>query len=309
MKSICLIIIEDFSPSEILQKLKDFNFSNLQVSILSLSHQKGIEENSGYWQHDEKIHFHIIPFPEDEFYLKDLLQYTESEHICFFNPALNYPADYFQRTINRKESEEDDQPVKRKGGLMERILRATQQSKYGLGVLKKDIQRDFSELKFSTIYQRNAFKSGNILEQSVDDELPQEIDQWAEKTKVKTIIYHPDYKKIEYFQDLDSYVTAIRKEAPHLGFKEKEDANGLPLYLLVLVWLSLVLAFFFPVGILVFLIFLAIYSLVLSLEALAISTLKRQGELFIGLMFFLPFVHHIYLFTYFSSLITGKKSD
>lgn len=309
MKTLCLIILEDFSPSEILQKLKDFDFSNLQVSILALSHQKETLESQGHWQNDEKIHFHILPYPDDEFYLKDLLQYSQKELLCFFNPSLDYPTDYFQRTINRTTEDDNDQPVKRRGSLMERILKAAQQSKYGLGVLKKDIQRDYSDLQFSKIYSKSDFKSGNILEQSVDEELPNEVFQWADKYKISATIYHPNYQKIEYYQDLDAYVSGVRKDAPYLKYKEKEDASGLPLYLLIMLWLSLVSAFIFPAGILIFLVFLAIYSLVISLEALAISTLKRQGELFIGLLFFLPFLHHIYLFSYFSSLITAKKSD
>lgn len=311
MKSISLVIIEETSPSEVLQNLKAFDFSNLNVSIIMLSHDANMEELKGQWQHDEKVHFHIIPFPEDEFFFKDLLPFIKSEQLCFFNPSYKYPTDYFQRTINQQTSDKDDdeQAVIRKGTLMERILRAAQQSKYGLGVLKKDIQRDFSKLKLSNIYQTADIKSGNILEQSLDEEIPQQLLQWADKAQVKSVTYHPDYKKIEYFQDLDSYISVVRQEAPKLKFKEKEDANGLPLYLLVLVWLGLVLAFFSPVGILIFLIFLAIYALVLSLEALAISTLKRQGELFIGLLFFLPLLHHIYLFTYISSLILGKKTD
>lgn len=309
MKSVCLIIIDRSSPSEILQKLKGFDFSELQITILILSRDKNIEESSGHWQHDEKIHFQIVPFPDDEFNLKDLLQYNKSEKICFFSPSLNYPFDYFQRTINRQPNKEETQAVKRIGTLTERTLKATQQSKFGLGILKKDIKRDFSELKSSAIYQVNDLNSANILELHVDDDLPEEILKWAEKTKIKSISYHPDYKKIEYYRDLDSFISAVRKEAPYLRFREKEEANGLPLYLLIFVWLSLVLAVFFPVGILIFLVFLAIYSLALSLEALAISTLKRQGELFIGLLLFFPFLHHIYLFSYFSSLIVGKKPD
>jgi len=308
VKSLSLIINQKVNPSELMQKLKDFDFSNLQISIIILSSETS-EASSGQWQHDEKIHFHIIPFPEDEFHLIDVLETGSEELICFLNPTLDYPADYFQRTINRPDNEEDDQPVKRSGSLTERILKASQQSKYGLGILKKDIRRDFSELKFSKIYFRADFKSGNILELSVDEELPKEIFRWAEKNKIKSIVYHPDYKKIEYFQDFNSYVAAVRKEAPFLKFKENNEASGLPLYLLILVWLALISAFIFPAGVLLFLVFLAIYALTISLEALAISSIKRQGELFVGLLFFFPFLHHVYLFTYFSSLLVGKKSD
>jgi len=308
VKSLSLIISHKLNPSELMQKLKDFDFSNLQISIIILSSETS-EASSGQWQHDEKIHFQVIPYPEEEFNLKDLLQYQKSEYICFFNPDLNYPSDYFQRVLNFQPSEDDDQAVNRKGTLMERILKAAQQSKYGLGVLKKNIHRDFSKLKPSNIYQTADFTSGNILEQNVDEELPHLIFQWAEKTKIHSITYHPDYKKIEYYQDLNSYISGIRKDAPQLKFREKEDTNGLPLYLLILVWLSLVFAFIFPLAVLVFLVFMAIYLLVITLESLAISTIKRQGELFIGLLFFLPFLHHVYLFTYFSSLLVSKKSD
>lgn len=309
MKSVSLIIIDKISPSQVLEKLQSFDFSQLNVSIILLSHDSNLEGIKGQWQHDEKINYHIFPFPEDEFCFKDLLQFDDSEYVCFYNPSLYYPSDYFQRTINKKLSNQDGRPVNRIGSVLERTIKASQQSKYGLGVLKKDIQRDFSFLKYSYIYLREQLKSANILEKNVDEDLPKEIFLWADKNKVKSEIYHPNYKKIEYFRDLGSYVSEIRKDAPYLRFKENKDASGLPLYILILVWLSLFSAFVFPAGILIFLVVSAVYSLAISLEALAISTLKRQGELFIGLLLFLPFLHHIYLFSYFSNLIAGKKHD
>jgi hypothetical protein len=307
VKSVCLVILEDFNPSEIIQKLRDFDFSNLRVSIFALNHQNEMEEQKGKWEHDERIDYHIFPFPEDEFFFKDLVQHIKGEEICFFNPSYDYPTDYFQRILNKDTEEQDEKPVKRKGSLTKRVLRAAQQSKYGMGVLKKNIKRDFSELQLSNIYSKSTLSSAHILEQSVDEELPEVIYNWAEKNKIERGVYHPNYKKIEYFETVDSYVSGVKKEAPYLKFKEHEDASGLPLYLLIMLWLSFIAAFIFPAGILVFLVFLAIYALVISLEALAISTLKRQGEIFIGLLFFFPFLHHVYLFTYFSSLLWGKK--
>jgi hypothetical protein len=296
------------SSLSLLRQLKSLDFSNIQLKIIWVNDKGEISDELNEFVQLQKIDLLQLSMPDEEWHLKDLLQYHQSEYLNFFIPSLDYPQDYFQNTLYKAE-DNDDTPSVRKGSFNERVMRAAQQSKYGLGVLKRDIRRNYSEFDSSKIYLSSAFKSGNILELSVSEELASEVKKWAEKSNPESISYHPNYKKIEYYRNLDEYIDGIRKEAPYLKFREKEDASGLPLYLLLLVWLSLILAFVFPVGILVFLVILAVYALTISLESLAISTIKRQGEIFIGLLIFFPFLHHLYLFNYFSGLVLGKKPD
>lgn len=308
MTTLSLIITKNMSSLSLLRQLKSLDFSNIQLKIIWVNDKGEISDELNEFVQLQKIDLLQLSMPDEEWHLKDLLQYHQSEYLNFFIPSLDYPQDYFQNTLYKAE-DNDDTPSVRKGSFNERVMRAAQQSKYGLGVLKRDIRRNYSEFDSSKIYLSSAFKSGNILELSVSEELASEVKKWAEKSNPESISYHPNYKKIEYYRNLDEYIDGIRKEAPYLKFREKEDASGLPLYLLLLVWLSLILAFVFPVGILVFLVILAVYALTISLESLAISTIKRQGEIFIGLLIFFPFLHHLYLFNYFSGLVLGKKPD
>lgn len=308
MTTLSLIITENTSSTSLLRQLKLLDFSNIQLEIIWVNNKGEISNELNEFVQLKNIELLQLSMPDEEWHLKDLLQYHQSDYLNFFIPSLNYPQDYFQNTLHKVEDDEDT-PSVRKGRFNERVIRAAQQSKYGLGVLKKDIRRNYSEFDTSKIYLSSAFKSGNILELSVSEELTSEVKKWAEKSNPECISYHPNYKKMEYYTNLEQYIVGIRKEAPSLKYREKEDASGLPLYLLLLVWLSLILAFVFPAGILFFLVILAVYVLTISLESLAISTIKRQGEIFIGLLIFFPFLHHLYLFSYFSGLVLGKKTD
>ncbi len=307
MNSLSLIITVDVSPISLLRLLKSLDFTNIQLKIIWTNDHGKTSGELIEFLHMEKIELVQLREPDEEWHLKDLLQHNTSDYLNFFIPSLDYPQDYFQNTIHKAEEDDDDSPSVRKGSFTERVLRAAQQSKYGLGILKKNIRRNYSAFDSSKIYLSSALKSENILALSVSDALASEVKYWADKSNLEPISYHPNYKKIEYYTHLDEYINKLRKEAPSLKFREKEDVNGLPLYLLVLVWLSLILGFIFPASILVFLIFLAFYALVISLESMAISTIKRQGEIFIGLLFFFPFLHHLYLFAYFSGLVLGKN--
>jgi hypothetical protein len=306
VKSISLIITDKTNSKDLLQSINALDLESLEVMLVWFSETTAKDSKLLKWVSDNKVTLKQIPFPDDELHLRDLMEYIRTDFWCFFKVSEDYPVDYFTRIINLNDLENTNQPAVRKGPFLMRMLKAGQQSKYGLGILRKDIQRDFSSLDSFRMYFSEDFKTGSILELSVDEDLAFEVSKQAERKKIKSIKYLPDYKKVVYYEDLESYISAVKKEVNGLSFKKKDNASWLPLYLLILCWLAWLLSFAYPPTSIFFIIVAAIYMLAISLESLAISSIKRQGELFIGLLFFFPFLHHIYLFFCFRILITGK---
>ncbi|OYT15637.1 MAG: hypothetical protein B7C24_12115 [Bacteroidetes bacterium 4572_77] len=63
--------------------------------------------------------------------------------------------------------------------------------------------------------------------------------------------------------------------------------------------MSFVASFIFPQALFFLMVMGALYLLALTLECLAVSTLKKQGDLFLGLMFGFVVLHFNYLWFYF----------
>lgn len=298
-----LIITENGTPNELLTQLKSLNWDDIHVEIVWLVEQvkeTGVLES---YLKEKQFQLHQIAYPEDdELHLLEILKEDISDFVCFFQTSFTYPTDYFTSSFVLEPVEDDGLP-NRSDKYMIRMLRAAQQSKYGLGIVKKDIKRNFEDLNVSVIYKMEDLKSTGIMELAVNEQTPSDILRYARKTKMALRFYQADYKSIEYFRDIHGYLNGIKKDAPTLGFQNKENASGFPVYFLLLIWLSLIFAIFVPVGVLAFLVLIAVYILAIGLEALAISTIKKQGELLLGLVLFFPFVHHVYLFYYFRSFI------
>lgn len=306
-----LIITEDCHPNELLSQLKSLNWEDINMEMVWVVEQ--VKELGSLESYIEGNHFqlHQMAYPEDdELHLLEILKYEDSDFVCFFQPSLIYPADYFTSSFISKSDEDNGLP-NRTDKYKIRMLRAAQQSKYGLGLVKKDIKRNYEELNVSVIYRMEDLKTTGIMELALNEQTPSDVLQYASKTNLALHYYKADYKSIVYFQDINGYMKGIKEDAPSLGFQKRENASGFPVYFLVLIWLSLISAIFVPVGLLVFLVIMAVYILAIGLESLAISTIKKQGELLLGLVFFFPFIHHVYLFYYFRGFFikTNKTSN
>ncbi|MCK5776613.1 MAG: hypothetical protein KAH25_10570, partial [Bacteroidales bacterium] len=184
-----------------------------------------------------------------------------------------------------------------------RLLKAVQQSKYGMGIVKKDIKRDYPEFRLSAAYKISDFTKLNFLELEVSDHFATDLQAQSKKAALETPHYTPDYKKIEYYSDFENYKTAIKNEAPTLSYRDKPNAIGLPLYMLIFIILSLLIAPFYISAIFPLLVMSALYLLALSLESLSVSALKKQGDLFPGLMVLFMFIHFYYLWYYLFSKV------
>lgn len=308
MTKIKLIVTENCAPNDLLSQLKSLNWEGIQVEIVWIVEQLKASADLESYVKDNKFLFLMKAYPvDDELHLLEILKEEKNDFVCFFQPSLSYPSDYFSSFFSKKPEEDDGLP-NRSDKYMVRLLRAAQQSKYGLGLVKKDIKRNYDELNHSVIYHIEDLKSAGVQELSLSEQTPSEVFEYAQKTNISLKFYQADFKSIEYYRDIDEYSSGIRKDAPSLGFQNKENATGFPFYFLILIWLSLFLAIFVPVGLLVFLVLTAVYFLAIGLEALAISTIKKQGELLMGLVLFFPVIHHLYLFYYLKGIFVKTNN-
>ena len=310
MTKLIIIITKDCSSKDILAHLETLNFKDIRLNLLWLNTEKKSDELLEKYIQENEINYTQILYPIDnDLQMMDLKDSLGSSYFMFLDTSKEYPEDYFKRMFENNTEEIEEQGPNRTDKYIIRMLRAAQQSKYGLGIMKKDIQRNYKELNTSVVYNMADIQNNNFLELTLSEHIDQEFYQQAQRLKIEKKYYQPNYQAIEYFQSLEEYIPAIKKEAPLLSFQNKENASGFPIYFLLLIVLSLILALFVPVGIIFFLVLAALYILSIGLEALAISTIKHQGELFMGLLIFFPFLHLIYLLYYFKAFLTntGQK--
>lgn len=310
MTKLSIIITKDCSSKDILAHLETFDFKDIHLNLLWLNTENKSDELLEKFIQEKAIHYTQIAYPIDnDLQMMDLKDSFGNSYFMFLDTTKDYPDDYFKRMFEKNTDEIEEQGPNRTDKYMIRMLRAAQQSKYGLGIMKKDIQRNYEELKTSAVYSMADIQNNSFLELSLSEHIDQEFYQLAQRLKIEKKYYQPDYRAIEYFQSLEEYIRAIKKEAPLLSFQNKENASGFPIYFLLLIGLSLILALFVPVGIIIFFVLAALYILSIGLESLAISTIKHQGELFMGLLIFFPFLHMIYLLYYFKAFLTNTGQN
>jgi len=310
MTKLSIIITKDCSSKDILTQLEIFDFKDIHLNLLWLMAEKQSDNLLEAFIQKNGITYTQMTFPIDnDLQMMDLLDFLESSYFMFLDTTKEYPNDYFNRMFENNTEEIDQSGPNRTDKYMIRMLRAAQQSKYGLGIMKKDIQRNFEELRTSAVYDIADIQNNSFLELSLSEHIDQAFYQQAQRLKIEKKYYQPNYQAIEYYQSLEEYIRAIKKEAPLLSFQNKENASGFPIYFLLLIGLSLILALFVPVGIIIFFVLAALYILSIGLESLAISTIKHQGELFMGLLIFFPFLHMIYLLYYFKAFLTNTGQN
>jgi len=301
MTKVSIIISEEVKDISLLvKKIASINTLSVKVQILLIVHQKLSAEELKLFNQLDHIETKVIEYPQDEdLLLSDLLKIVTGDELIPFATNMDYPADFLENIFQEETKELKNLNANNRLPYMERLLKAMQQSKYGLGVVKKDIKRAYPEFEASAAYQISLFTKLNILELEVEENLAQSLKKITKRLDIKSKTYSPNYKSIEYFSDTKSYFQAVRKEAPMLSFKNKPNAFGLPLYMMIFILLSLLLSPFFLIAVFPLLIMSALYLLAITLESLAISTIKKQGDLFPGLLVFFPYLHFYYLLSYF----------
>lgn len=308
MTQITLIITEKIENySSLGKKLSLLKAPEIDFHVLYISAESNASQKLLELAKQANLVCGEIKYPEDEtLQFNDILKEIKTEYLAFFLLNIDYPNDFFLNIFNPDHNKKIN-PKLREEPLLVRTLRAVQQSKYGMGVLKRDIKREYPELSACAVYKLEDIKNISLLETEVDENLAKEVDQKSKKLSLKRKGYSPDYSAIEYFTQTEEYLKAIRIESIDLNFRNKENATGLPFYMVVSILISLLMSLFLPKAILPLLVLTALYLLMITLEALAISTIKKQGELFIGLLIFLPFLHVYYLLGYLSQILKSKK--
>ena len=297
------IISYQYSEEEaVCPEVAGLDFSNLEIQFIVLTKDADSNWNGKYAPH--KIESFLLP-PDEEFHFSDLLQEVKGDYLSFINQELSYPKDFFQRIFLIHNDDEESLP-NREQPFNIRFYKACQQSKYGLGLVKQDIQRDFENLKNAFPYQVSGLQSSKFKELSIDENLEQDVFRKAQNSSVEQLKYHPNYKNIVYYSNLAEYLQAVKKDAPQFGIKNRANASGFPIYFLMILWISFFFMLLIPPTLVFFFMVLAVYILAIGLESLAISTIKKQGELLIGMIFLLPLIHHVYLINYVKAWFSKK---
>jgi len=304
MTKIAVLITQEVTDiSQLARHLSIFNTAEFEVGLVFIQHQLFTKEDLNTLKRNRHYSIKEIPYPADEDLLfRDILKDLEGAFLINIIPAQVYPNDFLTNILEDEATNNDHKPVNRTP-YKKRLLKAAQQSKYGLGIVKKDIKRDYPEFRISAAYKISDFTKLNFLELEVSDHFAADLKAQSQKTDLKSRHYTPNYKEIEYYSDLENYKLAIKKEAPTLSYRDKPNAIGLPLYMLIFIILSLVISPFFIPAVFPLLVMSALYLLALTLESLSVSTLKKQGDLFPGLMVLFMFIHFYYLWYYLFSKV------
>ena len=299
MIKIAVLITQEIADiHQLARHLIVFNTTGFEVELVFIQHKKLSVEDLNTLKTNGNFSIKEIPFPVDENLLfRDILEAIDSDYLINIIPAQVYPSDFLQNilqevTKDKPKNKPNRDPYKK------RLLKAVQQSKYGMGVVKKDIKRDYPEFRLSAAYKISDFTRLNFLELEVSDHFATDIQAQSKKADLETPYYTPNYKEIEYYSDFRNYKTAIKNEAPTLSYRDKPNAIGLPLYMLIFIILGLLIAPFYISAIFPLLVMSALYLLALTLESMSVSTLKKQGDLFPGLMVLFMFIHFYYLWYY-----------
>jgi len=303
MTKVSILISEELKDiSQLARHLSVINTEGFEVELVLIQQKKLTGDDLELLNRIANFRINELPYPEDEdFLFRDVLKNISGDYLVSYLVDKIYPADFlsnlFQDDKESKEKTASERPPYKM-----RLLKAIQQSKYGMGIVKQDIKRDYPEFKTSSAYKVSDFKKLNFLELDISENFASDLSRLAIKMDLKLNSYTPNYKSIQYFTEFSSYKKAIKNEAPSLSFKNKPNAIGLPIYMIIFILLSLFLSPFMITAVFPLLIMTALYLLALTLESLAISAIKKQGDLFLGLMVLFPLVHFYYLWAYVSQL-------
>jgi hypothetical protein len=307
MASVSFLITEDIKDVHQLKRhLSAINTDEFGLELIFVQQEKLSDESLIVLNTLDGFKVKELQYPEDEDLLfRDVLAHVTSDYLVNFKLEQIYPVDFLQN-IFEEESSKKDLSITNRAAYKIRLLKAVQQSKYGLGIVKQDIKRAFPELKSSSAYKVADFTKLNFLELEVNENFADDLFRLVMKMSLDKKEYHPNYKNIQYFSDFRSYKEAVKADAPKLSYRNKPNAVGFPLYMMLFIFLSLFLSPFMLTAIFPLLVMFALYLLALTLESLAIATIKKQGDLFLGLMFVFPLLHAYYLWSYMSQLFTAK---
>ncbi|NOR88144.1 MAG: hypothetical protein GQ527_11090 [Bacteroidales bacterium] len=307
MINISFVITEEIEDvNRFISSISNMNLDDFQLQLILVSQKKLAKDDLLKIVGLKHVEVLELLYPEDEeLLLSEVLQEMKGDYFLIYSLEIIYPAHFLENLFLKKPKEVDISSQNR-APYMQRVLKAVQQSKYGMGILLKDIKREYPEFKTSVAFEKQDFKNLKMLQLTVGDGLAKELLNLVEKSELEKKAFTPYYSEICYYTDVRNFMSAVHKEAPLLSFRKNPNAIGFPFYMMIFILISLLMSPFLIKAIFPLLLITAFYLLAITLESLAITTIKKQGDIFPGLMIFFPFLHIYYLLAYFSKLFSSK---
>jgi len=276
MEKITLLVIttKHFDENSLKQKLDKLAVSN-RAEILIISFQNKSKTRS--------FDFPVFSVEaHDDIHFTQLLDSIPTEQFLFFDPAIDYPSDFFKRLLVKEENS-----IREKGTLWQESVVALQQSHYGLCGQKSNTKEDFSFLNSSVLFSKKEVQTLNTDKLTVHPETVFELYRYAEKKKLNLVRYSPIIEKLKY-------LTHFRELMAVCQHKAQKEFKLFPAFFVLFFLIFGVGAAFHPLFLLVFLMGMSAYLLAITMEAFGIATIKKNGGILIVLLFLFPFVHLVY---------------
>ncbi len=277
MKKITLLInaFKDVEIKALKQKLDKMTTSE-RAEILFIQYQN--KTQSGFADYSVfSIEDH------DDVSFSQLLNAISTEEFLFFNPEINYPADFFTNILSDKEKASE----RIQGSVWEESIIAVQQSSYGLCEMQSKSTVNYSYLNISVLFNKKEVNTLNTDKLSVHAESELELYRYAQKKKLNLRYYAPKGEKVEYITHFADLMFACQKKAQK-NFK---------LFPALFVLFFIIFGFgavFNSAIFLIFLIGMSAYLMAITLEAFGLSTIKKNGGMLPILLFLFPFIHLVY---------------
>jgi hypothetical protein len=261
--------------SNILRLKLDNLVASDQTDVLLISYHNKIKNTAD---------FPVFSIEEDEDpSFSQLLSSISTDKFMFFNPEIDYPANFFSQILSTDEKK----PERENGSLWTESLIAVQQSHYGLCGFQAKTSNEDNFLKESALFEKKEVETLNTDKLSVHPESSIELYRYAVKKKLNLVEYSSRKVKVEYLTNFTELMYACQKQA------QKEFKLFPALFVLFFLFFG-VGAAFNPALFLIFLLGMSAYLLAITLEAFGLSTIKKNGAILIVLLFLFPFVHLVY---------------
>lgn len=242
-----------------------------------------------YFQEKDREFFSDFPVltveAAEDVSLFQLLEPISTDRFLFFDHQMNYPDDFFQRILNKTESNPTTEEA---NGIWAESLIALQQSSYGLCNKSDSTKKiDLASLNHSVIYTKSDVMQLNIKKLQLHASTAEELYLYAVKKRIPIQAYEAPRPKLNYQKRLRPLLETCQKQAAQ-NFKWFPS-------LFVLFFLGIgTAAAFNTLFLVLFLFVMSGYMLAITLEAFGLSTIKKNGAILPILLLLFPFVHLVY---------------
>jgi len=266
---------------------KDFDINSFKIKLNQL--QAANEMDVLLISYKNKKQILLLGFPvfsvedHDDVSFSQLLKSISTAKFLFFNPALDYPNDFFRQILKPEESHQE----RAKGSVWQESLIALQQSHYGLCTVQMPSNKTFDFLNESVLYTKTEVGTLNTDKLSVHPESATELYRYAAKKKLNFVSYAPVRKKIAYYLHFADLIIACQNQA-------QKQFKLFPAFFVLFFLIFGVGGAFNTTFLLVFIVGMSGYLLAITMESFGLSTIKKNGGLLPILLLLFPFIHLVY---------------